>query len=71
MPIYSYECRTPDCEDRGTELVDLLQQTQNPPLCKTCGKLMVNVIATGAAPKFKGAGFHVNDYPSQNSIKIS
>jgi predicted nucleic acid-binding Zn ribbon protein len=59
MPIFSYRCVNEDCD---VEVLDFLEKEPEDHYCAKCASPLVRTIAKGAIPKFKGSGFHVNDY---------
>lgn len=64
MPTYEYKCE--GCQ----ETFEVRQRMSDPPLtrCERCGGPVHRVLS--AAPFIlKGAGFYVNDYPSESRKK--
>lgn len=58
MPIFEFECQK--CKKK-TEVIQ--SYSQSAPTC--CGAEMKRLISRGVGAKFKGSGFHVNDYPAR------
>ncbi len=66
MPTYGYECK--ECKNT----FEIIQSIKDEPLtvCSKCGgKLRKTLYPVGIV--FKGAGFHINDYKSDNSAASS
>jgi len=66
MPTYEYECAA--CGHR----FELFQSMTSPPVkkCPKCGKAKVSrLIGSGGALIFKGSGFYVTDYRSEDYKK--
>ena len=70
MPFYTFQCRT--CETIKEELRDMGDNDE--PLCDVCQynpeiqgewERMERIITAPGLLKFKGKGFHQNDYPSK------
>ena len=64
MPTYDYEC--PSC---GT--FELFQSITANPIrkCPTCKSKVKRLIATGGGLLFKGSGFYITDYRSEDYKK--
>ncbi len=63
MPTYEYECDA--CGNR----FEKFQSMSSPAIkkCPSCGKLKVRrLVGTGAGIIFKGSGFYITDYRSEN-----
>lgn len=59
MPRYDYNCKNCD----NTEEIHHSMTDETKYSCSKCGKEMQKMISGGSSFIFKGAGFHVNDYP--------
>ncbi len=64
MPIYEYQC------DRCQKVFEVLQKISEEPLsiCIDCGSKLEKLVSTTAF-QFKGSGWYVTDYKSQNQKK--
>lgn len=64
VPTYEYQC------ERCKRVFEIWQRISDPPLtkCETCGRPIRRLLAP-AAFILKGAGFYVNDYPSETRKK--
>lgn len=62
MPIYEYKCES--CNER----FEVLQKFSDEPLteCILCQQGPVKKLISASAFVLKGAGFYVNDYPSES-----
>jgi putative FmdB family regulatory protein len=67
MPIYEYKC-----ENCG-EQFEVLQKFSDDPLteCILCSKGPVKKLISASSFILKGAGFYVNDYPSDSRKKAA
>ncbi|MCB1102427.1 MAG: zinc ribbon domain-containing protein [Kiritimatiellae bacterium] len=65
MPTYEYECQK--C---GHEFERFQSMTEEPlKRCPKCKGKVVRKIGTGAGLLFKGSGFYISDYRSENYKK--
>ena len=64
MPTYEYRCA------KGHSF-DLFQKMSDPPAatCPECGSAAERVVSGGAGFVFKGAGFYITDYRSEDYRK--
>lgn len=62
MPIYAYKCT--NCEHEFERLENIKTKRAN--TCPRCGEALDHVIKPFAV-QFHGPGFHVNDYPKEDS----
>jgi len=64
MPTYEYRC------PKGHRF-DVFQKMSDPPVatCPTCGKPAERMIVPGAGFLFKGEGFYITDYRSEDYKK--
>ena len=62
MPVFVFECEV--CKIKVDKLFWPKETVEAN--CDTCGQPMTQVVANSVGAKFKGGGFHVNDYPSNN-----
>src|SRR5207253_1434372 len=64
MPTYEYRC------PKG-HTFDVFQKMSDPPVakCPTCGKKAERMIVPGAGFLFKGDGFYITDYRSDDYKK--
>lgn len=64
MPTYEYRC------PKG-HAFDVFQKMSDPPgaTCPECGQAAERVISAGAGFLFKGAGFYITDYRSEDYKK--
>jgi len=66
MPTYDYECKT--CEHQWEEFKSIKAKPTKK--CPECGKLTAKrLIGPGAGIIFKGSGFYITDYRSDNYKK--
>jgi putative FmdB family regulatory protein len=67
MPIYEYRC------EHCHETFEVLQKFNDEPLteCVLCQHGPVKKLISASAFVLKGAGFYVNDYPSQGRKKAT
>jgi putative FmdB family regulatory protein len=67
MPTYEYECSS--CGHR----FERFQQITAQPVkrCPRCGKKVRRLLGTGAGVIFKGSGFYITDYRSENYKKAA
>lgn len=65
MPIYEYKC------EHCGEQFEVLQKFSDNPLseCILCSKGPVKKLISASSFILKGAGFYVNDYPSESRKK--
>lgn len=65
MPIYEYKC------EHCGEKFEVLQKFSDDPLteCVLCSKGPVKKLISASSFILKGAGFYVNDYPSESRKK--
>lgn len=61
MPTYDYAC--PHCADHTTAQRAVADR-DDAPLCSMC-RCRMRRLPSAPAVQFKGAGFHVNDYPKR------
>jgi putative FmdB family regulatory protein len=66
MPTYEYRC------PKGHEF-DLFQRMSDPPRadCPECGAESVRLLSSGAGFLFKGEGFYITDYRSEDYRKAA
>jgi putative FmdB family regulatory protein len=57
MPMFDFKCSS--C---GTVQERIVKLEDDAPACKKCGGETEKQISGGIGVKFKGPGFHVNDY---------
>lgn len=62
MPLYEYKCYV--CEHRLQQVEPFTAPSKRPCPKLNCQGIMSRIIGCPAI-KFKGPGFHVNDYPSK------
>lgn len=67
MPIYEYKCE--HCHEK----FEILQKFNDTPLteCILCQRGPVKKLISASAFVLKGAGFYVNDYPSESRKKTT
>lgn len=62
MPLYEYQCpNCGTCEDISTNV----ERRDDPVECFWCDGVRMNRVPTAASVRFKGSGFHINDYGKQ------
>lgn len=62
MPNYTYRCEACDFDK---DIFHHMSRAIHISCCH-CGKPMTKQFGTGAAPIFRGPGFHCNDYATEN-----
>ena len=67
MPIYEYKC------EHCGEKFEVLQKVNDEPLteCILCSEGPVKKLISASSFILKGAGFYVNDYPSESRKKAA
>ena len=65
MPNYDYRC--PDCGHEYTKFQKITDESR--PACSECGSPGERVISGGAGLIFKGSGFYITDYRSDDYKK--
>ena len=65
MPTYQYKCL--ECDNRFEKFQLMTDQPLD--VCPVCGGKVERIISGGAGFLFKGSGFYITDYRSENYKK--